>query len=222
VALRRRSFSCHRFLYSYLNTSLNSRLFAKQGYRIALIARNADNLKKLAGEINAGGGEAAAFPVADYTYKNVLSVFDTITTHAWGPNGERAEVRAALWNVGEAPFKLFLDVTEEELERSLQTHVTAAFAFSRQVVLAFQKNDVDEHGCRGTLLFTGATASLRGNTHTSAFAAGKFGIRALSQALAKEFGKQNIHVGCPTTPVSNLYLSSDGIVCIGCPREFRI
>ncbi|KAF9002184.1 hypothetical protein BDQ17DRAFT_1542485 [Cyathus striatus] len=52
----------------------------------------------------------------------------------------------------------------------------------------------DENGKRGTLLFTGATASLRGNAVTSAFASGKFGTRALSQSLAKEFGKQNIHV----------------------------
>lgn len=44
------------------------------------------------------------------------------------------------------------------------------------------------------LIFTGATASVRGNTLTSAFAAGKHGLRALSQSLAKEFGKENIHV----------------------------
>jgi NAD(P)-dependent dehydrogenase (short-subunit alcohol dehydrogenase family) len=56
--------------------------------------------------------------------------------------------------------------------------------------------DIEEvgKGKRGTLLFTGATASLRGNTTTSAFAASKFGIRALAQSLAKEFGKENIHV----------------------------
>ncbi|THH07724.1 hypothetical protein EW146_g9223, partial [Bondarzewia mesenterica] len=51
-----------------------------------------------------------------------------------------------------------------------------------------------EKGKRGTLLFTGATASLRGNVTTSAFATGKFGLRALAQSLSKEFGKENIHV----------------------------
>jgi len=49
-------------------------------------------------------------------------------------------------------------------------------------------------GSRGTLLFTGATASVRGNKTTSAFSAGKFALRSLSQSLAKEFGKHNIHV----------------------------
>jgi NAD(P)-dependent dehydrogenase (short-subunit alcohol dehydrogenase family) len=124
----------------------------------------------------------------------VLGVFDAITAHQWGGGGERGEVRAALWNAGDAAWGSFLDITEEQLAGSLQTHVTAAFAFSRQAVLAFQKNEIDGLGRRGTLLFTGATASLRGNTHTSAFAAGKFALRALSQSLAKEFGKQNIHV----------------------------
>ena len=62
-------------------------------------------------------------------------------------------------------------------------------------ILAFKENQLDENGSRGTLIFTGATAAIRGNVTTSAFAAGKFGIRALSQSLAKEFGKENIHVG---------------------------
>ncbi|KAJ3494866.1 hypothetical protein NLJ89_g10720 [Agrocybe chaxingu] len=52
----------------------------------------------------------------------------------------------------------------------------------------------EANGKRGALIFTGATASARGNTTTSAFAVGKFGTRALSQSLAKEFGKENIHV----------------------------
>lgn len=72
-------------------------------------------------------------------------------------------------------------------------NVVAAFAFAREAILAFKEQDIEE-GKRGTLLFTGATASLRGNTTTSAFAAGKFGVRALAQSLAKEFGKENIHV----------------------------
>ncbi|KAK0505559.1 NAD-P-binding protein [Armillaria luteobubalina] len=58
---------------------------------------------------------------------------------------------------------------------------------------AFSKN-VDEKGKRGSLTFTGATASVRGNVTTRAFSAGKHVLRALSQSLAKEFGKQNVHV----------------------------
>ena len=53
---------------------------------------------------------------------------------------------------------------------------------------------LDAQGSRGTLIFTSATAGTRGNTTTAAFAAGKFASRGLSQSLAKEFGKDNIHV----------------------------
>lgn len=53
---------------------------------------------------------------------------------------------------------------------------------------------LDERGTRGTLIFTSATAAIRGNVVTSAFAAGNFAERALSQSLAKAYGKENIHV----------------------------
>jgi NAD(P)-dependent dehydrogenase (short-subunit alcohol dehydrogenase family) len=53
---------------------------------------------------------------------------------------------------------------------------------------------LDAGGKRGALIFTSATAATRGNKTTSVFASAKFALRALSQSLAKEFGKQNIHV----------------------------
>ena len=84
------------------------------------------------------------------------------------------------------------------------TNVKAAFAFAREAVTAFRGQAiVDEEqgggGKRGTLLFTGATASLRGNTTTAAFSAAKFALRSLSQSLNKEFGKENIHVCTPSS-----------------------
>lgn len=147
----------------------------------------------LAAELTGAGHEAAAFPVADYTYGSVLRVFDAVRAHAW-PTPARAEVRVALWNAGSGVFKPFLELSEAELADCLEGNVTAPFAFARQAVLAFRANALDGRGRRGTLLFTGATASVRGNVLTSAFAAGKHGLRALSQSLAKAFGKENIHV----------------------------
>lgn len=137
--------------------------------------------------------QAAGFPVPSYSYSDIISIFDTINAYQWPSTGQ-SELGVALWNVGNEVFKGFLDVTEEDITSSVQVYVAGAFAFSRRAILAFKENAIDELGGRGTLLFTGATASLRGNTRTSAFAAGKFGIRALSQSLAKEFGKENIHV----------------------------
>jgi len=100
-----------------------------------------------------------------------------------------------VYNVGEPVFKNFLDITPKEVQAVLQTGVAAAFSFARAAILAFKDNDIEQPtGKRGTLIFTGATASLRGGPLTSAFSAGKHGVRALSQSLAKEFGKENIHV----------------------------
>ena len=118
---------------------------------------------------------------------------DKIQEHTW-PSPGNTELRVALWNVGVNVFGSFLTVTEADIQSSLEVHVTAGFSFSRKVILAMKENGLDQNGSRGTLIFTGATASIRGNIFTSAFAAGKHGIRALSQSLAKEFWKENIHV----------------------------
>jgi NAD(P)-dependent dehydrogenase (short-subunit alcohol dehydrogenase family) len=108
-----------------------------------------------------------------------------------------SDIRVALYNAGLGVWKSFLQVTEDELDKVTDTNLKGAFAFSREALTAFQGQSIDDNegkGKRGTLLFTGATASLRGNTTTSVFSAAKFGVRSLSQSLNKEFGKENIHV----------------------------
>ncbi|TFK32855.1 hypothetical protein BDQ12DRAFT_728268 [Crucibulum laeve] len=170
----------------------SARFFAKNGYSVALIARGADQVKKLADEINEAGGNAAPFPVASYSVDDISTAWNSIRSHYSAPN---YSIRAAIFNVAHGVWKPFLEVTPQDVEESLQTNVAAAFAFAREAILSFKENDIEEeNGKRGALIFTGATASVRGNVTTSAFAAGKHGRRALSQSLAKEFGKQNIHV----------------------------
>lgn len=153
--------------------------------------------------------QAAPFPIPDYTPLSIRSAFSSIRSHF---PVSTSPLRVAVFNAGYGVWKAFLDTTEEDVRESLDVNVLAAFTFAREVLLEFTKNDLEQPseggkgGSRkkGTLIFTGATAAIRGNTTTSAFAAGKFGIRALSQSLAKEFGKQNIHVrSCP----SHFYLS---------------
>jgi NAD(P)-dependent dehydrogenase (short-subunit alcohol dehydrogenase family) len=171
-------------------------------------------LNKLVDEIKSTGGEvslvgtllkfrpylhrqAGAFPLesvsesGSYTPSSLQSAFAAIKSR-W----PTSPLRVALFNAGHNVRKPFLDLTPEEIQTSVDTNIIAAFAFARQAILTFKELDIEEEGKgkRGTLLFTGATASLRGNTTTSAFAASKFGIRALAQSLAKEFGKENIHV----------------------------
>jgi len=165
-------------------------IFAKAGYKVALISRNEASLKAGADKIKASGGEAAPFPVKTYDAPSIHAVFETIKKH-W-PN---ESIRAALWNVSSDKFKPFLSVTDDEWVRQAQLTMVAGAAFSKECVLAFKSNTtLTPEGARGTLIFTGATASIRGNTTTSLLSTGKHALRALSQSLNKEFGKENIHV----------------------------
>jgi len=171
----------------------SARVFARAGYRVVLTSRNPDHLKKVADEINDSGGEAAAFPITSYTYSEILGVYESIKSHQW-PTAGKTEIRAALFNAAGGVWKSFLDVTEEDIQNALSANIASAFAFSRASILAFKENEIDQAGSRGTLIFTGAPNSIRALVNVSVVTAGKFGLRALSQSLAKEFGKENIHV----------------------------
>jgi len=169
-----------------------ARAFTKAGYHIACIGRSAENLSKFGKEITEAGGYALPFCVENYSDQQLESTWHEIQRSF---SKDKYIISAAVWNTGHGLWKPFLDITPEEVRETLQINVEAAFSFSRNVIKTFKENDINPaNGARGTLIFTGATASLRGNVTTSAFAAGKFGLRALSQSLAKEFGKQNIHV----------------------------
>ena len=166
-------------------------------------------MNKIADEINASGGhvsyalsspsylnhyliQAAPFPLPSYSDDHIASAWQAI--HAKFPKPEYV-IRVALFNVAHGVWKPFLDITPQDVQDCLQINVAAAFSFARGAILAFKDNDIEQpNGKRGALISTGGTSSTRGNVVMSAFAAGKFGTRALSQSLAKEFGKENIHV----------------------------
>jgi NAD(P)-dependent dehydrogenase (short-subunit alcohol dehydrogenase family) len=155
--------------------------------------------------------KALSVPVSSYDYASFTEAFKKIRSE-WPDSS----VRVGVFNAGAGYWKPFLDVKEEEIRDSLETNVTAAFGFSREAILAFKDQEDNDLGKKGTLIFTGATAALRGNKTTSAFAAGKFGLRALSQSLAKEFGPQGIHVSHVSTPFSWL---SRGLMHINRPSS---
>ena len=125
----------------------------------------------------------------------MTAVFSTIAAHTWPTSSiASSELRVAVYNVGWVVRKPFLRIHQANVQGVVDANVHGAFAFARQVVETFQKNELDERGKRGTLIFTGATGSVRGGPITSVFSAGKHALRALSQSLNKEFGKENIHV----------------------------
>ncbi len=207
IGYRRSSSVC--FLdscFHYCRLTIPSLLLAKEGYAIALVARGADSLKALADEINAAGGTATPFPISSYNTTDINTAYAQIRAHYQGQ-----PIRVALYNATHPVWKPFLDITLEDVQAVIQMNIEGAFAFSKNVIQAFQANEVDEKGKRGSLIFTGATASVRGNVTTSAFSAGKHALRALSQSLAKEFGKQNIHVSHVSTAFERSFLATDHV-----------
>ncbi|KAF8339666.1 NAD(P)-binding protein [Cantharellus anzutake] len=199
-----------------------ARLFGKRGYRVALIARYIESLQAAVTEINGyEGGEAAAFPITQYNKAEVSRVFKEIKAKWPGAEirvaiyntGHRVAkpfLELTQHDIGKCPAaaaatSLLSDLScwanfladrasEKSTDESVQTNILGGFAFSQEAILSFREYAINELGNRGVLIFTSATSAWRGNPTMAAFAAGKHGVRALSQSLNKEFGKQNIHV----------------------------
>jgi NAD(P)-dependent dehydrogenase (short-subunit alcohol dehydrogenase family) len=145
-------------------------------------------LDKVTDELRAEGGEAHSFVVEAYDHANIAAVFKRISEH-W----PESRIKCAVWNTAQWSRIPFLDVKPEDIELSVQINIVASFAFSQEAIKAMLASSPSgEPG--GTLLFTGATSATRGAANFATFAAGKHGVRALSQSLAREFGKRNIHV----------------------------
>ncbi|KAJ7717274.1 hypothetical protein B0H16DRAFT_1666799 [Mycena metata] len=159
---------------------------AYEGYAVALISWGSESLNALASSIKESGGQAHTFPVPPYGPDEIAAAFSAI--HEQYPSPEYA-IKVAIFNIGQTVGGPFLQLTAEDIRESNQMNIESSFAL---------RNEAATSTGKGTLVFTGATASVRGNVTTSGFASGKFAVRALAQSLAKEFGKEDIHLGVAT------------------------
>lgn len=155
--------------------------FAREGYAIALMARKQETLKPIEEEIQEMGARAASIPVDATDPASVAEGFDRMRSEL-GP----ADV--LVYNAGAFKMGGVLEVDEEAFQKCLLANCAGAYYAARQVL----PNMVEQKS--GTVLFTGATASLRGGARFSCLATGKFGLRALAQSMARELGPQGIHV----------------------------
>jgi len=157
--------------------------FAKEGYAVALLARRTESLKPVEDSIKSAGGIAASFPTDVSDEKSVQAAFAGVAEKLPGA------VEVAIFNAS-AGFvrKPFLELKTHDMERSLSVSSVGAFLFAQAALREMVKHK------KGTLIFTGATASTKGSAQMAAFAPAKFATRALAQSLAREFGPQNIHV----------------------------
>ena len=158
-----------------LSASL-ARLFHKEGMAVALAARNADKLDGLAGEI---GGSAHACDASDPA--SVAALFEAVTDGMGAPD-------IVVFNPSYRARGPIVDLDPEQVRRVIEISCFGGFLVAQQAA-----RQMIERGS-GTILLTGASASVKGYPNSSSFAMGKFGLRGLAQSLARELQPKNVHV----------------------------
>lgn len=158
-----------------------ARRFAREGYVACMTRRSADKLQPLVEEIRAAGGEAHGFASDARKEEQVAELVDHIESQV-GP------IDVFVFNIGANVPCSILEETARKYFKVWEMACFAGFLTSQAVA----KRMAPRH-C-GTILFTGATAALRGAANFAAFATAKHGIRALAQSMARELGPMNIHV----------------------------
>jgi NAD(P)-dependent dehydrogenase (short-subunit alcohol dehydrogenase family) len=158
-----------------------ARRFAREGFAVALMARKEESVAGVREEIEGNGG-AALYASADATDPASVEV-------AFGQVRDKiGDPEVFVYNAGAFQMGGVLEVDSRRFDECFKANCAGAFYAAQQVLPAMIESG------RGTILFTGATASLRGSARFSALAVGKFGLRALAQSMAREFGLQGIHV----------------------------
>lgn len=158
-----------------------ARRFAREGMTACVVRRSADKLAPLVDAIVRDGGNARGFGMDARNEEAVVALVDEIERDV-GP------IEAYVFNIGANVTASIVDETARRYFKVWEMACFSAFLTAREVA---KRMGVRE---RGTLLFTGATASLRGGAHFAAFAGAKHALRALAQSMARELGPRGIHV----------------------------
>ncbi|MCJ1446722.1 MAG: hypothetical protein MMC23_007228 [Stictis urceolatum] len=192
-----------------------------QKYPVVLMARSPENYESLVKEIESSGGKATGISTDVTSTESVKKAFEQVKSI--GP------VAAVVFNVGgRFVRKPFLELTEDEFDAGFSANGYVlgvvmregvvlmvlrhgAFLFSQQAIpLLLEHVSGAEHP--PTLIFTGATASLKGSALCASFATGKFAMRALAQSLGREFGPKGVHVS---------HAIIDGVIDIPRTKEWK-
>jgi NAD(P)-dependent dehydrogenase (short-subunit alcohol dehydrogenase family) len=157
-----------------------ARRFAREGYHVFAGRRNGDKLAPLVAEIEAAGGTCTGLSL-DARQENAVTDFMRQADDA-------APLEVAVFNIGANVNFPLLETTERVFRKVWELACYAGFLTGREAA-----RRILPHG-KGSIFFTGATASVRGGSGYTAFAGAKFGLRAVAQSMARELGPQNIHV----------------------------
>jgi len=160
-----------------------ARAFAAAGHEVCVTrrARNLDQLEALAQSIREAGGKARAYGVDARSEEEMIALFDTIERDI-GP------LEVVVFNIGANVRFGIVETTARVFTKVWEMACFAGFLAGREAARVMLPRG------RGSILFTGATASLRGRDGFAAFAAAKHGLRAIAQSLSRELGPKGIHV----------------------------
>ncbi len=168
-----------------------ARRFA-QGYKVAVMARKADYLRSLAGEIKTAGGEVLEVPTDIGDRAQVEAAFASIRERLGVPE-------VLLYNAGSGTWGTIAEITPEQYENDWRINAYGAFVSAKAVV-----PDMITRG-RGVILLTGATAGVKAGPKSISFGPAKFAMRGLAQSLARDLGPKGIHVA---------WINVDGVIDI--------
>ncbi len=158
------------------------RRFAREGLTTFAVGRTPERLEAVASDVRANGGNCHALPADATSPEDCQRVFDTVEEQTGAPP------RLVLYNAGNNFPKPLLEMTDDDFEGSWRVCAFGGFLYAREAA----RRMVPAGG--GTVIFTGATASLRSRPPFVAFAAAKAAERAVAHGLAREFGPQGLHV----------------------------
>jgi NAD(P)-dependent dehydrogenase (short-subunit alcohol dehydrogenase family) len=158
-----------------------ARRFAEGGYTICICRRDGAKSQGLVDELKAAGHQIHAISVDARQEAEVQALFARVEKEI-GP------IEVCLFNAGSNVNKPLIETTEKLFFKAWELACYAGFLVGREAARYMVSRG------RGTILFTGATASVRGGKGFAAFSSAKFGLRAVAQAMARELGPRNIHV----------------------------
>lgn len=158
-----------------------ARRFAREGYAAVIVRRHADQLEALANTIREAGGEAYPFGVDARKEEEMVALFDRV-------EAEIAPVEVCVFNIGANVRFPIVETTARVYFKVWEMAAFSGFLAGREAARLMTPRG------RGSILFTGATASVRGREGFAAFAGAKHALRALAQSMSRELGPKGIHV----------------------------
>ncbi len=158
-----------------------ARRFAREGFTACVVRRNGDKLAPLVDAIRAEGGDAVPFGADARKEEQMVELVQRIER-------EQGAIEVAVFNIGANVRFPIRETTSRVYFKVWEMACFAGFLVGREVAKVMVPRG------HGTILFTGATASIRGRDGFAAFAGAKHGLRALAQSMARELGPQGIHV----------------------------